>query len=359
MTEMDATDSYNSSIPRDVYRQIDPIGFYSDFIRQYVRPNGRKLHEYRELDVVDLLGENRNFSSMPKEEGTTISSVRLAAGETHVHCVVKAFPILCDVPAEACPDSDSLITVDIELSKHLQPYVYDVNGVCANLNYCVSAIIENVLNSSDVLSVDQLRFHQLLDAGPQGGANDKISEYIVKMRLTWKIEIAIHFEEYDGNLVDMAILATSFALQKAHLPIALLEYSNLRGSYVIRYLDEKTLEQAFNDDCKICLEEDVCAQQLVERFKGVDFIGVPLHVKALPCTVTFLKFQRGTYILDPSNEEEKLGVNVSFYCLRGSDGSIRTQILNLMGCQGITADDYHCLEQVALDVIKSIANKKY
>ncbi|GFE53314.1 exosome complex component RRP43 [Babesia ovis] len=363
--------SHASAFPSDVHRHIDPIGFYKKFLRQNVRPDGRKLRAFRTVTVSDL--EVRSLpSTLQDGDGTVISSVRVILGDTHVHCVVKALPVFCEVSVPPTLGSAALVAVDIELPKQVQSYIYDAYGHSANFNFCISNLLSNVLNSDDVLPKSQLRFQEILKTSTSD-APDTVCRYLSQRNLTWKLDIAILCEEYDGNLLDPSVMATSYALRKAVLPVVLLEHSAASGSYSLRLLDNTTLENAKRQDAQtlkllhanrqsierqlgIKLNVENMASQLLTSMGTAGYIGRHLTYSSLPFTVTFLRFSEDMFLVDPTSEEERLGTTVSVYCLHGSDGSFRTQPLNLTCCPNFTSDIYECLKQVAIDVIGCITN---
>lgn len=375
MAVNDPSESLTSVVSSDVYRQIDPVGFYSKYTNRGVRPDGRKLHDIRQLEVTDLLENGRKLSSTFDTEGEIISSVRATLGETHIHCSVKAVPTFSDVSFVQEQGSDPLVTVDIELPKQVQPYIYDVHGPCANLNFCVSTTIANVLNSGDVVAREQLRIHELLKNKNEDGTVDRVSDYLQKRKLCWRLEIENYCEEYDGNLIDTSMIAITSALRKGFLPVVLLVFNPTIGDYELCAIDRQMLEKAANGDVKTIkllhenshsistqlncsFNEENMVHELLSRLGDLGFVGVPLRLVALPYTVTFLQF-RDSFLVDPTKEEEKLGVSVSIYCLCGYEGSWRKQLLNLLGCQGITTDIYNNLEQKAVEIINSIAAITY
>ncbi|KAK1933312.1 hypothetical protein X943_003108 [Babesia divergens] len=368
--------SRDSRPSNDVYRQIDPVGFYGKFLRQGIRPDGRKLNAFRKVGVFDLLEGNHGSFQRQEQDEVIISSCRLTAGETHMHCVVTAVPTFYDLPIELTSEGDDVVSVEIDLPKQVQPYIYDANGHCANLNFCVSAMLANAFNSGNVLPTAQLRLAELLMNPVAGVASDLVSEYLVKRRFSWKLDVNVVCEEYDGNLVDTSVLATAFALRKAWLPIILVDLNESLGSYEIRFLDRELLDLACSNDRMVLkllqnnrisiskqlgmeLVEESMVQHLVNHFRTTVCVGRPLHVLALPYTVTFLKYDEQTFLVDPTKEEEKLGSSVSIYSLRRLDGSSSTQQLNLMSCSGITNDVLDSLERVATHIINYIANTEY
>ncbi|CDR96808.1 hypothetical protein, conserved [Babesia bigemina] len=356
----------------DVYRQIDPVGFYGEYIRRQVRPDGRKLRAFRTVGVSDLL-EGTAGSGRPLGDGGTITaSVRLTAGETHVHCTVRAVPGYSDVTIPLAPGGDNAVSVAVELPKQVQTYVYDANGNSANVHFCVSTLLETVLNCEEVVPTRQLRFAELLrEEG--AAAPDAVCEYLVRRRFGWKLELNILCEEYDGNLLDTSVLAASFALRKATLPVVLLDTADPANPYRLLALDQGILEQASCGDAKAvallrsnrrAIEKQLSVQLSDESMLGQllgssAHLGRALQLLALPFTVTFLRFSDETFFVDPTSEEERLGTCVSVYCLRGADGSSRCQPLNLMCCPGVTPDVYRCLQQVATDLIDCIANTEF
>ncbi|GBE58882.1 Exosome complex component protein [Babesia ovata] len=373
----------------DVYRQIDPVGFYGEYIRRQVRPDGRKLRAFRTVGVSDLLEGATGSGRSLGDNGTIIASVRLTAGETHVHCTVKAVPGYSDVTIPLSPGSDNSVSVSVELPKQVQSYIYDANGNSANFHFCVATLLETVLNCDEVIPTTQLRFAELLREEPGTASPNAVCEYLVRRRFGWKLEIDILCEEYDGNLLDTSVLAASFALRKATLPIVLLDLNDPVNPYRLLALDQGILEQASSGDAKVCLISIVLSwsaqalkllrsnRRAIEKQLSVELsddnmvgqllalggssmhLSRPLQLLALPFTVTFLRFSDETYFVDPTSEEERLGASVSVYCLRGADGSSRFQPLNLMCCPGVTTDVYKCLQQAATDLIDCIANTEF
>ncbi|GIX60971.1 exosome complex component RRP43 [Babesia caballi] len=354
--------SHAPAFSTDVYRQIDPAGFYSQFLSRKVRPDGRKLQTFRTVGVSDLLEGPRNHSRPLDAEGLLVASVRITVGETHVHCVTKAIPTFAEVIAPPSPGSDNLVAVEVELPKQVQSYIHDANGHTANFQYCVSSLLETVLNCDEVIPTAQLRFAELLRAGASADTEDRLCAYMLRRRFCWKVEISVHCEEYDGNLLDASVMAAAFTLRKTFLPVVLLDASESSGLYELRALDRRILESAQKQDPQATkllsdnrrlieqqlgleLSDADMPRQLLGFLGPSEIAGRPLRMLAQPFTVTFLRFDEETFLVDPTREEERIGVSVSVYCLLGSDGSSRTQPLYLTSCPGVPAEVYDCLEQ--------------
>ncbi|EDO08264.1 3' exoribonuclease family domain 1 protein [Babesia bovis T2Bo] len=363
--------SSSSEFPVDVHRQIDAAGYYKKYLRQNVRPDGRKLRAFRTVSVSDLEGRYTP-PNLLEGDGAVISSTRLTLGDTHVYCSVKALPVFCEVIMPPSLGSDDLLSVDIELPKQVQSYIYDANGHSANLNFSIASMLSNVLNSDDLIPKSQFRFEDILKR-VTSQSTDAVCKYLSQRNLIWKFEVSIVCEEYDGNLTDSCAMVASFALRKAMLPIVLLDISNTSGSYIIRAIDQKLIESALSGDAEVMkllhnnrrsieqqlgieLENDNLVDYLSQNILPGSYVGIPLTITALPFTVTFLRFSEETFFVDPTSEEERLGTSVSVYCLSLSDGSFVTQPLNLTCCPGISSDIYSGLKAVALDVISCISN---
>ncbi|ORM39983.1 Exosome complex component RRP43 [Babesia sp. Xinjiang] len=375
--------THGSTFPTDVYRSIDPRGFYDKILKQQLRPDGRKLRAFRTVAVSDLLEDYKGAAELSDEDGIVISSVRVTVGDTHVNCAITATPQFVDVEMAESYSPEPLIDVEVELPKQVQSYIYDANGHSANLNFTVATILATVLNSDDILPSEQLIFVENTNE-TTSECKDDICSYLSWRNFRWKLDINLICEEYDGNLLDLSVMATTYALRKAMLPVILLEYNEAMGVYEMRILDRETLEQTQNPqvscyinkkhkntqqankwikDNKKAIEKQIetqlmeenMASQLIKHMGNWHYLGRHLKLLAVPFTVTFLRYNQDTFLVDPTAEEERLGTNVSVYCLKRADGSSQTQILNMTCCNGITTEIYQSLRQMAIDIIDCIS----
>lgn len=231
--------SQEYKVASEVYRHVDPLNFYDNFLKEGIRPDGRKLCSYRKTSVKDLLNStlssddyssntrslkhtlNSNKHCLKSLKKVLISSIYLTCGNSHYNCKLIGDLILLEDLPTLFQNTD-VFSVNVILPKHVVNEVYDINGPCINITHLVSDLIEKVLNSSEVVPNDQFCYDILTSSLFESQQNDPILKYLSKNKLRWKLSMEITCDEYDGNLLDMCFLACSYCLLFSKFPFVIL-----------------------------------------------------------------------------------------------------------------------------------------
>lgn len=371
---LDVTLSRESVLASEVYRHVDPLNFFKTFFKEGLRPDGRKLMAYRTVKVETLMGNgNPNIDT----SAIQISSILLSAGNTHMNCVISA-TLECNDKPRTTPDLlKDLVTVSFVVPKHAATDVYDMNGPCINISHLISSLLENVLNSQDVLPKWQFALDYLV----KDMEDDQLSRHIINSKLRWKLNVSITCEEYDGNILDWSVLSAAYALLNSRLPVVALSFDPVLCTYKSQLITRDTVKYVMdgNRDYLELLRQNtsflnkqlVCSdyKDELERFaseNSLPFLTKGLSITSLPYTITFCKCL-DYIILDPTREEEQIGVNISVYVKKvlndlsmdvddgTSQGNVmKMQLLNLMGCTGISEDQINDLFRISRSIVSKL-----
>ncbi|AFZ81303.1 hypothetical protein BEWA_007120 [Theileria equi strain WA] len=355
--------SQESVLASEVYRHVDPFNFFKTFFKEGLRPDGRQLMAYRTVKVENLMnigevGINRSFTN-----DILISSIILNAGNTHMHCSISATLERNNKPRTSPELLKDLVTVSLTVSKHATTEIYDVNGPCINISHLVSNLLENILNSSDVLPREQFALDYLMNS-----IDDPIAKQIVNSKLRWKLNVSVSCEEYDGNIMDWSVLSVVYALLHSKLPIVFLSYDSLFNTFQPQLITLKSVtdgeKEHFRRNALFLNRQLRCSDYQDEFLKYVgedQYLTKRLEISSLPYTITFCKCME-YIILDPTREEEQIGTNISVYAKKISnelsmdidDENIKMQLLNLMGCTGISDDEVNKLFKISRSIINKL-----
>lgn len=162
------------------FKTAQPLEFYKHFLKEHIRPDGRKLTTFRNT----LL----NIGSINTARGSSI--VRL--GHTMVICGIGAE--LAE-PSPSSPNEGFFVpNVDLpaSCSNKYRP------GPPSDDAQILSQFISDTAKNSGMLDLEEL--------------------CIAPKKLSWVIYADIHCVSHDGNLADAIIIALYSALQNAKLP---------------------------------------------------------------------------------------------------------------------------------------------
>ncbi|BAM41949.1 conserved hypothetical protein [Theileria orientalis strain Shintoku] len=402
MEDPPLTLSQTSKLASEVYRHVDPLNFYENFLKEGIRPDGRRLCSYRKFTVKNLLESTHNFSSLKSQlqhqppldstkntqkewefntnlltcnsKNVLLASIYLNCGNSSYHCKVTGDLISTQVNnwALSLNESERTISVDVIVPKHVVNEIYDLNGPCINISHLVSNLLETVLNSSQVIPKEQFRYYESYIKSQDESSNreevKKVYSYFKMNHLRWKLNVEIMCDEYDGNLVDMCFLCCSHALMKSKIPFVLLyPNENTFTPVLFNQLDFAKLvglnkdllhlqASKFNDSAE---DLNTLMRTLVEAgHNAVSFNHIPL-------TFTFCK-SLNYFLLDPTMEDEQTGVNYTIYALKRWNGSnrnasqhesqadVQLQPLNLMGLSEVSEETLNKLYEVVYSILGSL-----
>ncbi|XP_953247.1 uncharacterized protein TA10935 [Theileria annulata] len=376
MEDRHLTLSQDYKVASEVYRHVDPLNFYENFLNEGIRPDGRKLCSYRKTSVKDLINStfssddfssntrsfkhelNSNKQFLRELKKVLISSIYLTCGNSHYNCKLMGdLMILEDLPAIF--QNTDVFSVSVLLPKHVVNEVYDINGPCINITHLVSDLIEKVLNSSEIVPRDQFCYDILTSSLFESQQDDPILKYLNKNKLRWKLSMEIACDEYDGNLLDMCFLACSYCLLYSKFPFILLYPES--NQFYPSILNKAKLEHVLSQDREIlCMNNSFLKCQFGSQF-SLDRLekfllnddNKRISINYVPYTVTFCKCLN-YYLLDPTREDEQIGVNFSIYSLKKFDSEeVHLQPLNLMGLTGVVDDDLNKMYDIARVIVKS------
>ncbi|KAI6647307.1 Complex component RRP43 [Oopsacas minuta] len=161
------------------FLSCQPDEYYQRFLDHEIRPDGRKLNEYRYLNI--------GIGSISTADGSAV----LKIGKTTVICGVRAQ--LTNPPILKPNHGYLVINVDIPgISKGLTKYTNDDEA------YTISQIIQEMVSNSKMLDLKSL------------GIEHK--------KLSWVLFCDIIICNNDGNALDACLLALVGALKNTRLP---------------------------------------------------------------------------------------------------------------------------------------------
>ncbi|XP_044729332.1 exosome complex component RRP43-like [Chrysoperla carnea] len=214
------------------YKAINPVKYYKDYLSNNIRPDGRNFTKFRSIAL--------NVDSISTADGSAI--VKL--GNTTVVCGIKAE--LCKPKAEE-PDKGFLVpNVDLSplSSSRFRP------GPPSDQAQVFSRLVADIIIDTECIDLKKLCIH------PD--------------QLAWVLYCDIICLDYDGGVVDAAVIALVSALKTVKLPKVDFD------------------EELFTVKCV-----DVENKELLE-------------VHAVPVANTFVIFDDEQLIVDPTAEEEDL-----------------------------------------------------
>ncbi|UKK02809.1 hypothetical protein MACK_002906 [Theileria orientalis] len=417
MEDSPLTLSQTSKLASEVYRHVDPLNFYENFLKEGIRPDGRKLCSYRKFSIKNLLESTPNFRSFksqpthqypldsttnPQDEtpfnsnlltynnkNVLLSSIYLSCGSSSYHCKVTGDLISTKVNnwGLSSNESEKTLNVDVTVPKHVVSEIYDLNGPCINISHLVSDLLESVLNSSHVIPKEQFLYYESYLKSHCESSNrremDKVCDYFKMNHLRWKLNIEIICDEYDGNLLDMCFLCCSHALMKSKIPYVLLYPNNNTFSSILfnQLVGNGTPSNYGNllknqDFCKLVdLNKDLLYLQASKFNDSITDLNTLIKTLVetghnvvlfnhVPLTFTFCK-SLNYFLLDPTMEDEQTGVNYSIYALKKWNGSnrngsvhnssddVQLQPLNLMGLSEVSDETLNKLYEVVNSIIGS------
>ncbi|UKJ89812.1 hypothetical protein MACJ_003066 [Theileria orientalis] len=417
MEDPPLTLSQTSKLASEVYRHVDPLNFYENFLKEGIRPDGRKLCSYRKFSVKNLLESTPNLVSFKSQrahkppldsimnsqnewlsntnlltcnnKNVLLSSIYLSCGNSSYHCKVTGDLISTQLNNWALNSSGSekTLSVDVTVPKHVVNEIYDLNGPCINISHLVSDLLESVLNSSHIIPKEQFLYYESYlksyDESSNRGEINKVCKYLKMNHLRWKLNVEIICDEYDGNLLDMCFLCCSHALLKSKIPFVLLYPTNNTFSPIqFNQLFDNITASSYGDLLK---NKDFC--KLVDLNKELLYLQAGkfnnsitdlnalirtlvedghnvLFFNHIPLTFTFCK-SLNYFLLDPTMEDEQTGVNYSIYALkkwngsnlnasqRNSSADVQLQPLNLMGLSDVSDETLNKLYEVVYSMLGS------
>jgi exosome complex component RRP43 len=275
-----------------MWSALHPTEYYSTFVGQNVRPDGRGLHKVRktvitsgkfpeflvEIDQINIVG------------GVTASkgSAQVRIGRTSVLAAITA---QIGQPLEGSPSSgdigerDPLRDLHSACSRYSWPADVNVHltPLCApkfevgrqsEQAASLSAFIKRVIVSSGTISFEDL--------------------CIQKGKSAWQLHADIICVDYDGNVIDASILALVAALKDLKLPIPVVQ-----------------------EDGEVQISAGSCLSRPSKRLMYVCAVGTQgIPVKNLPVPLTFGVFEaaeagqggqlKKVAIADPTHAEEEV-----------------------------------------------------
>ena len=165
-----------------MFRKVSPNAYIDQFLSNNERPSGRAIEESRE-PIINVLSNV-----------DTSLSVALRAGETFLVSGLKAE---CAQPTIEKPD-EGFLAINLEISSMASPK----------------------FKNGPPSSFEQALSHRLQEVILKNGIIDLKSLCIEPSKACWAIYIDLICLNYDGNLFDLALLATMAALVSIRLPKA-------------------------------------------------------------------------------------------------------------------------------------------
>ncbi|XP_062309451.1 exosome complex component RRP43 [Osmerus eperlanus] len=213
------------------FKTADPLEYHRSFLKENCRPDGRELGEFRTTTL--------NIGSISTADGSALVKI----GNTTVMCGIKAE--LTNPPVDAPTKGYIVPNVDLPplCSSRFRP------GPPAEEAQAASQFIADVIKSSDVIKAEDL--------------------CIEKGKLCWVLYCDLMCLDYDGNLLDVCLIALLAALRNTRLP-------------------EVTVGK-----------ETSTPKVNLEKRRG-------LRVNRCPLGATFAVFDNSVVIVDPTVEEESL-----------------------------------------------------
>ncbi|CAG9855645.1 unnamed protein product [Phyllotreta striolata] len=215
----------------DGYKTLHPVKYYREFLSQGIRPDGREFNTFRPI----LL----NVGSINTADGSAIAKV----GNTTVVCGIKAE--LCK-PKPDAPDC-GFVVPNLELpplcSAKFRP------GPPSDQAQVLTQLIAEIITNSNCIDLRDL--------------------CIVRDKLAWCLFVDFVCLDFDGAVVDAAVVSLLGALKTVKLP--LVEYDPALESTQV-FLEEKK----------------------------------PIKLHSMPVSTTFAVFEDKIILKDPTLEEETL-----------------------------------------------------
>ncbi|KAK7085188.1 Exosome complex component RRP43 [Halocaridina rubra] len=260
----------------EIWKIFEPDNYYKSFLEQNKRPDGRGLVDTRPITI--------KVGTVNTAEGS--ATVRI--GHTAVMCGVKAE---LAKPALRKPN-EGFIVPNVELYPCCSPKFKA--GPPGEKAMEASQFIKNVIISSKMLNLEEL--------------------CIKSNKLAWCLYCDVVCLNYDGNLLDAALVSFMAALQNVKLP-------------EVTY-DEET-----------------------ERIHvGLDR-SIPVILKAKPVSTTFTLWSEEIQLIDPTAEDEDQGSGEVTVVLL-EDGKMCT--INKSGGQLITHETLDLFVRHGKEQIKKI-----
>lgn len=213
------------------YKNIQPLDYYKKFFENKIRPDGRTLWQSRLTSI--------NIGSISTADGSAL--VRL--GNTCVICGIKA-ELASPRPSDP---NKGYIVPNIDFPPLCSPRFRP--GPPGEQAQVTSQLVLNILNSSNCINLEDL--------------------CIQEGKLAWVLYCDIICLNYDGTIVDSAIIAVVAAFRNLRLP-------------------EVTLDADTNQP-KVNMKK----LQLIK-------------LNAQPTATTFALFDDNVILIDPTDDEERL-----------------------------------------------------
>jgi len=217
------------------FKTIQPLDYYKKFFAQKVRPDGRGLWKVRPTAI--------NIGSISTADGSAL--VRL--GNTAVICGIKA-ELAMPKPAE--PKKGYLVP-NIELSPLCSPHFRP--GPPSEQAQVSSQLLLTILNSSKCINLEDL--------------------CVKEGKLVWVLYCDVFCLNYDGTIVDAAVIALVATLRNLLLPEVTLDAEDGQPKVDLNKLH-------------------------------------PINIQASPVSTTLALFEDNIMLIDPTNEEECLASGI-------------------------------------------------
>ncbi|GAB1606014.1 exosome complex component RRP43-like [Argonauta hians] len=223
----------------DDFKDAQPLQYYKEFLENDIRPDGRELGESRSVIV--------NIGYITSADGSAL----VKTGDTTVICGIKA-----ELAAPKCEEPDrGFIVPNLELSTLCSPNFRP--GPPGDQAQRTSQMLYDIVKSSQCLDVKDL--------------------CITPGKLAWVLYCDMICLNYDGNVLDVALLSLMAALYNCQLPKVTV--------------DEDTLEIS------------------------VDFeTREPLKLLSHPVATTFCVLDSNILLMDPCDIEETLSDGTITVC---------------------------------------------
>ncbi len=268
---MNSAENNNKKLDEaSVFKKIHPQSYYSQFLREEVRPDGRQLAQYRNVQISGKVLSQCDSSCMVKFGKTTCvvgkitSEVSNTSNENKLLISVK-LPSLCS----AFFSSLSFV----EREKYQQQYTYFVNRI---VQQCV-----------DLETDSQF---QILDE--EGNTPTP--------KITWSLYMNLVVLDHDGNIEDCLLICALKLMQSLQLPFI--------------YFDSK------ESQVKLVPSKENMLWQPKKIISHLAF-GFTF-AQMIAETDEETNEHKYVIVYDPSSEEEQLAVNKGIIVVSTTDGSI-------------------------------------
>lgn len=226
------------------FKSVQPAEYYRKFLEQEIRPDGRDLWKIRPTAV--------NVGSISTAEGSSV--VKL--GNTTIVCGIKAE---LSVPKPEEPNKGYLVP-NVELpplaSSRFKP------GPPSEQAQVTSQLVTDIITNSNCVALEEL--------------------CIQEEKVAWVLYCDMVCLDYDGNVVDAAVIALLSALKNVSLP-------------------------------KISIDNETGKFEVSRQEK------LPIKIHSQPVSTTFALFDDTIVLADPTSEEECLASGIIIVALVDSD----------------------------------------